>query len=68
VLKNGLSGYRITAGIRRKRRGRGRHEQGRKKKYATDHEGIPFINFVSRLDAIWKYLSPGSPSAEIRNA
>src|SRR5450755_2271737 len=67
VLKDGLSGNRITAGIRRKRRGRGRHQQGRKN-YATDHESIPFINFVSRLDPIWKYLSGGSPSAEIRNA
>jgi len=53
VLKDGLSGNRITAGIRRKRGGGGRHQQGRKN-YATDHEGIPFINFVSRLDAIWK--------------
>ena len=53
VLKNGSSGNRITAGIRRKRRGRGRHQQ-RRKNYATDHESFPFINFVSRLDAIWK--------------
>src|SRR5450432_2590254 len=39
-----------------------------RKNYATDHEGIPFINFVSRLYAIWQYLSGGSPSAEVRNA
>jgi hypothetical protein len=31
--------------------GRGGHQQSRKN-YATDHESIPFINFVSRLDAI----------------
>src|SRR5450631_2942423 len=67
VLKDGLSGNRIVAGIRRKRRGRGRQQQGRKN-YATYHEGIPFINFVSRLYAIWQYLSGGSPSAEVRNA
>jgi hypothetical protein len=53
VLKDGLSGNRITAGIRRKRGAGGRHQQGRKN-YATDHESFPFINFVSRLDAIWK--------------
>ena len=67
VLKDGLSGNRITAGIRRKRGGRGRHQQG-KKNYATDRESIPFINFVRRLDAIWKYVSGGSSSAESRNA
>jgi hypothetical protein len=67
VLKNGSSGNRITAGIRRKRRGRARHQQ-RRKNYATDHESIPFINFVSRSDAIWKYPSGGNPSAESRTA